>query len=83
MTNLWCSTERRCRSIRLYVLLTQAEVGQDDVSLRIQQNVLRLQVSVHNVQRVQVPQSARDLRSVEPCTRLQKTSLPLQVIEQL
>lgn len=83
MANLWCSAEGRCRPIRFYVLLTQAEVGQDDVPLRIQQNVLGLQVSVHDVQRVQVPQSARDLRGVEPRARLQKTSLPLQVIKQL
>lgn len=47
---LWCSTERRCHSIGFYVLFAQAEVSQDDVSLRIQENVLRLQVSVHYVQ---------------------------------
>lgn len=80
---LWCSTESWCRSIGFYVLFAQAEVGQDDVSLRIQENVLRLQVSVHYVQWVQVPQGARDLGCIEPRTRFQKASLPLQMIEQL
>lgn len=80
---LWCSTECWRCSIGFYVLFAQAEVSKDYVSLWIQENVLWLQVSVHDVQRVQVPQGACNLGCIEPRTWLQKASLPLQVIEQL
>ena len=49
---LWCSTEGGRGSIGLDVLLAQAEVCEDDVALGVQEDVLRLQVPIHNVQSV-------------------------------
>lgn len=41
-------------AIRLDVLFAQAEVSEDNVTLRVQQDVLGLQVPVDDVERVQV-----------------------------
>lgn len=57
-------------AVGLDVLLAQAEVGEDDVTLRVQQDVLGLQVPVDDVERVQVAQRAGDLGGVETRPRL-------------
>lgn len=46
---LWCAAEGGRGPIRLYVLLAEAEICEDNVSLRVQQDVLWLQVSVDYV----------------------------------
>lgn len=43
---LWCATEGGGRAIVLYVFFAESKVSQDDVSLRIEQDILRLQVTV-------------------------------------
>lgn len=53
------------------------------MSLRVQEDVFRLQVPVDNVQGVQVAQSAGDFSSVETGTRFQKAPFSLKVIEEL
>ena len=49
----------------VYGLFTQAEVCQLDVALAVQQDVLWLQVSVDDVERVEVGDGSDDLRDVE------------------
>lgn len=70
-------------AVGLDVLLAQAEVGEDDVTLRVQQDVLGLQVPVDDVERVQVAQRASDLGGVETSPRLQEAALTLEVVEEL
>lgn len=53
------------------------------MSLRVQQDVLGLQVSVDDVEGVEVAQRAGDLCCVEPGSGLQEAALPLKVVEQL
>jgi hypothetical protein len=51
-------------------LLAQPEVGQLDVTFGIQQNVLRLQVSVDNALTVQVLQRQCDLGDIETSLKM-------------
>lgn len=53
------------------------------MSLGVQQDVLWLQVSVDNVEGVEVAQSAGDLCSIEPGSGLKEAALSLKVVEQL
>lgn len=53
------------------------------MTLRVQQDVLGLQVPVDDVERVQVAQRARDLGGVETRPRLQEAALALEVVEEL
>lgn len=53
------------------------------MSLRVQEDVFRLQVPVDNVQGVQVAQSAGDFSSVEAGTGFEKAPFSLKVIEKL
>ena len=80
---LWRAAERGRGTVGFYVLLAQAEVGEDNVSLGVQQDVLGLQVAVHDVEGVEVAQRAGDLRSVEPGPGFQEAAFSLQVVEQL
>lgn len=82
-SHLWCTAEGGRGAVGLDVLLAQAEVGEDDVALRVQQDVLGLQVPVDDVERVQVAQGAGDLGGVEARPRLQEAALTLEVVEQL
>ena len=50
------------------VLFAEAKVGEDNVSLCIQQYVLWFQVPVDYVQVVEVAQSRRDLCRIKPAT---------------
>lgn len=58
---LWRTTEGRRGPVGFNVLLAEAEIRKDDVSLRVQQDVLRLQVSVDDVEGVEVAECAGDL----------------------
>lgn len=51
--------------------------------LWVQQDVLWLQISVDNVEGVEVAQRAGDLRCVEPGSGLEEAALSLKVVEQL
>lgn len=53
------------------------------MSLRVQEDVFRLQVPVDNVQGVQVAQSTGDFSSIETGAGFQKAPFPLKVIEKL
>lgn len=53
------------------------------MALGVQQDVLRLQVPVDDVEGVQVTQSAGNFRGVKPGSGFQKAAFPLQVVEQL
>lgn len=53
------------------------------MTLRVQQDVLRFQVPVDDVEGVEVAQGAGDLCRVEPGPGLQEAALSLEVIEQL
>lgn len=53
------------------------------MALGVQQDVLWLQVSVDDVEGVQVTQSAGDFRRVKPGPGFEKAAFPLQVVEQL
>lgn len=77
------TAERGRGAVGLDVLLAKAEVGEDDVTLRVQQDVLGLQVPVDDVERVQVAQRARDLGGVETRPWLQEAALTLEVVEEL
>lgn len=59
---LWRAAEGGRGAVGLDVLLAQAEVCEDNVPLRVQQDVLGLQVSVDDVEGVEVTQGAGDLR---------------------
>lgn len=53
------------------------------MTLWVQQDVLWLQVSVDDVEGVEVTQRAGDLRCVEPGSGLKEAALSLKVVEQL
>lgn len=82
-TYLRRTAEGRRGAVGFDVLLAQAEICEDDVALRVQQDVLRLQISVDDVEGVEVAQRAGDLRRVEPGSGLQEAALSLKVVEQL
>lgn len=80
---LWCTAECRRGPIGFDILFAQAKICEDDVALWVQQDVLRLQVSVDDVEGVQVSQCARDLCRIKPGSGLQEAALSLKVVEQL
>lgn len=53
------------------------------MALRVEQDVLGLEVTIDDVERVQVTQRAGDLGGVEARPRLQEAALALQVVEEL
>lgn len=59
------------------VLLAQAEIGELHVALRVQQNVLRLQITIDDAQRVQMLQRENDLGQVESARNRVSLSLSL------
>ncbi len=67
----------------MITLFAKAKVSEDNVPIRVQEQVLRLQVTVNNALRMQVAQGGRDLGGVEPGPRLGEDALPLQVEEEL
>jgi hypothetical protein len=63
--------------------LCEAEIGQQDVAVVVQQNVLWLQVAVDYPRLVQVPESKSDLGDIEFGAGLREPTLLGQVLEQL
>ena len=55
----------RLRRVSLHVLLGETEVGDADVALGVQKEVLRLEVAVHNVVLVEMRDAQHDLSCVE------------------
>lgn len=80
---LWCTAECWGGPIGFNVLLAEAKICEDDVALWVQQDVLWLQISVDDVEGVQVSQCAGNLRSIKPGSGLQEAALSLKVVEQL
>jgi hypothetical protein len=46
--------------------ITTHEIGQMDMTFRVEQNIVRFHISMDNALRVYVPQSATELRQPEP-----------------
>jgi hypothetical protein len=65
-TALTCATKRGRGHAGRHVHLAEAEVDEADVALRVEHHVLRLQVAVDDVARVQELERAGDLAQVEP-----------------
>lgn len=64
-------------------VLAQTKVGQDDVSIAIQQNVFRFQVPVDDALRVKIAEGTTDFGGIETSAGFGKATLFLQVKEQL
>lgn len=64
-------------------LLSKAEVGEADVSLAVQEDVLGLQVAVHDFFGVQVLDGADDLWGVEEAGGVAEAPSAAQVAEEL
>ena len=61
----------------------QAKVGDPDVAVLVEQQVLRLDVSVHDVLRVEVADAAHNLHEEAPCLRLAAAPVLDDVLEEL
>lgn len=69
-----CSAERRRHSLlAIRRRLAHAEIGEMDMALRIQQDVIQLQITIDDLPRVEKLQCAYDLAGVEPGARLIET----------
>ena len=66
-----------------HIQFTQPEIAERNVPGIIQQDILRLQVSINDIEPVKVFQRAKQLRGVEPAPVLVKLSFPLQMVEEL
>ena len=64
-------------------LLSEAEVGQADVSLTVQQDVLGLQVTVDDFFGVEVLDGAHNLRGIEEAGGVAEAPAAAQVAEEL
>mmetsp|Transcript_12468 Transcript_12468/g.39862 ORF Transcript_12468/g.39862 Transcript_12468/m.39862 type:complete len:321 (-) Transcript_12468:69-1031(-) len=64
-------------------LLAESKVGQLDVSIGVQQDILRLEIAVHDVALVHVVQSKHQLCRVEAGAGLGEAALTAQVEEEL
>mmetsp|Transcript_8424 Transcript_8424/g.21282 ORF Transcript_8424/g.21282 Transcript_8424/m.21282 type:complete len:302 (-) Transcript_8424:847-1752(-) len=62
--------------------LAETKVGDTDVATRIEENVLRLEVTIHDVERMQMRQSKSDFGSVEPNAFLTEFALLLEMEEE-
>lgn len=67
----------------LHVQLAQTEIAERDMASVIKQDVLRLQVSINDVEAVETFQSAEQLGSVETCTIDVEALLLLKMVEKL
>jgi hypothetical protein len=69
--------------VLLHVQLAETKVAQSDVSSVVQQDVLRLQVAVDDIETVQALESAQKLGGVETSSVNLELALPLKMVEQL
>ena len=60
-----------------------AEIAESNVACVVQKDVLRLEVTVNDVEAVQVLKCTKELRGVKPASVLIEFALTLEVIEQL
>ncbi|KPI82413.1 hypothetical protein ABL78_8577 [Leptomonas seymouri] len=85
LDNLWREVLRRSaqrkRSVRH--LLRKPKVGHLHVALVVQQQVLRLQVAVDHVQRMQILEGQHKLRVVELCHVVREPPRRAQMCEHL
>ena len=80
--DFWCevlrgAAERVSGIWGLQALLAEPEVGEHDVARAVEQQVLRLEVTVHDLSLVQVAQGRGNLSTVEARTRLWEGALSL------
>ena len=80
---LWSSTKTVCLIRLPYSLLGKSEIGNSDMALRIQKNVLRLEVPVYDVLLVERFNGANYFCCVQFCPRLIELLLLAQVCEEL
>lgn len=86
--NFWCKILwRSTESIRpvaiLHVELAETEVTQCDMSVIVKQDVFRLEVTIHNVESMEVLESEEELGAVEPRPLFAEALLLLEMVEQL
>ena len=67
---LWCAAKRVCARL---AILGETEVCQFQITLFIDQNVLRFQISVDDVEGVEIFKHETDLSSVKPRYKLAKS----------
>lgn len=63
---LGCTAKRARRGTKPHVFLTKTVVGNLDVTVKSEENVVELQVSVYDTVFVEIFESQADLSSVEP-----------------
>jgi hypothetical protein len=66
-----------------HIHLRQSKIGQFDMPIDVQQNVLGLQVPINDLRSVQIVQPQRNLSKVEPRLALSKPPQVVHVEEQL
>lgn len=65
-----------------HIQFAQPEITEGNVPGIIQQDILRLQVTINNIEPVKMFQRAKQLGGVEPAPVLVKLSFPLQMVEE-
>mmetsp|Transcript_4405 Transcript_4405/g.16062 ORF Transcript_4405/g.16062 Transcript_4405/m.16062 type:complete len:287 (-) Transcript_4405:489-1349(-) len=86
--DLWCHVVGRpdhaeCTIVPAVLILAVSEVSEADVALVVEQDVLRLQVSVDDAHLMKILQRQDYLSSIEASARLREDFLPCDVGEQL
>jgi hypothetical protein len=72
-----------CPILVLHVQLAKTEIAKSNMSSVIEKNVLRLEISVNNLESVQTLESAQQLCGVETGSVDVESLFSLQVVEQL
>lgn len=72
-----------CSVLVLHVQLAKSEIAQSDVASIIEENVLRFEITVNDLETVKTFKCAQQLRRVESGTVDVESLLSLQVVEQL
>ena len=64
---LWCSTKSIRRRSCFHVVFAQSKIGEFNVTVRVEQNILWLEVAVNQLSLVHVANGGADLGRVEFC----------------
>lgn len=66
------TTESACGIIKTHVLLAKTIIGNLDVSIKCQENVVQLQITIDDIVVMEILQSQADLGGIEPEEKLVK-----------
>lgn len=69
--------------IRLHVELAQPKVTERDVAREVEQNILRFEVTVDNVELMQMLEREEELRAIKARALLVEPLITLQMVEEL